>query len=245
MKVLYIGGAGYVGRFLVPLLARKHEIRVFDRTDPDLAEAEFLRGDATDYEALLAAMDGIDVVLHGAMGDIDWSTPAAVAQAYDVNVKSVHLTLLAAHAAGVPHAVHFSSLSVFDDLMHRPCAEDDVPDATDLYGLTKRLGEQVCRAAYAEWGVTVTILRLVWPTSDEDWPEWTRHGEPEALVSPAGEVIEATAASDLARAVLAALDHRDGCDVFTLSGDRKARLWSVEKAARLLGWTPLGPVPSP
>jgi nucleoside-diphosphate-sugar epimerase len=82
----------------------------------------------------------------------------------------------------------------------------------------------------------VNILRLTWPTPDEVWPAWRKGGR--VLKTPDGTPIHATAASDLARALLAALEHRDGFQVFTISGDDSARLWSVEKARRVLGWSP-------
>jgi nucleoside-diphosphate-sugar epimerase len=53
-----------------------------------------------------------------------------------------------------------------------------------------------------------------------------------------GTPIHGTAATDLARAVLAAIDYRDGFQIFTISGDDSARLWSTAKARRLLGWVP-------
>ena len=53
-----------------------------------------------------------------------------------------------------------------------------------------------------------------------------------------GTPIHATAGTDVARAVLAALDHRDGFEVFHISGDDSARLWSTEKARSVLGWQP-------
>src|SRR5262245_59499666 len=98
MRVLVVGGAGYVAGLVMPVLRQRHSIRVLDphsRDDDD----EYVNGSATDYADLRRAMDGMDAVIHCAMGSRDWSTPAGPADAYDVNVKSVHLTLLAARDA--------------------------------------------------------------------------------------------------------------------------------------------------
>ena len=54
-----------------------------------------------------------------------------------------------------------------------------------------------------------------------------------------GILVEATAASDLARAVAAALEFRDGFQIFTISGGRSLRRWGIGKARRLLGWEPI------
>jgi len=248
MRVLVIGGSGYVSSLFLPALAGRHQTRVMDRRPPPdavrrLAGVDYLAGDATDHADLCRASAGMDAVVHCTMGSMAWDTPTGVADAFDVNVKSVHLTLLAAHATGVPHAVYVSSMSVYRDLTARRLDETVPADATDLYGLTKRLGEQVCQAATAEWGLSVNILRLAWPTPDETWPAWGAHGPAERWYAADGAPIEATAATDLASALLAALGYRDGCQTFTITGDRSAGLWSAAKARDLLGWAPSFPRP--
>ena len=241
MLILVVGGAGYVAGLVLPVLTRRHTIRVLDRRPtPDCAE--HVVGDATDYDVLRAAVNGVDAVVHCAMGIRATTTPKGAADAFDVNVKSVHLTLRAMHDAGVPHAVHISSLSVFNDITERTLDESEKPDATDVYGLTKRLGEQVCEAAAREWGLSVNVLRLAWPTPDDVWPAWGVGDEEPCLRYAAdGTPIEATSGTDVGHAVLAALDHRAGFQVFTISGDRSAQRWSVAKARRVLGWHPTRP----
>jgi nucleoside-diphosphate-sugar epimerase len=237
MRVLMVGGAGYVAGLVLPLLADRHAVRILDPR-PRPGWADQVVASATDGAALREAVNGMDAVVHCAMGRYADPTPDGVASSFDVNVKSVHLTLAAAHDAGVPHAVHVSSLSVYRDLTERSLDESVPTDATDLYGLTKRLGETVCRAAVDEWGMSVNVLRLTWPTPDDVWPAWGIGEPPEVRRAPDGRPIHATAASDLARAFVAALDHRAGFQVFTISGDRSAGIWSTAKAARDLGWEP-------
>jgi nucleoside-diphosphate-sugar epimerase len=234
MRVLVVGGAGYVGSLVTPLLREHHVLRIFDPLPPAV-DADHVRADATDYPALVAAMDGVEAVVHSAMGPAEGSETELAGVSFDVNVKSVYLTLLAAYHTGVPHVVYLSSLSVYRDPTSRRLDESTPPDACDLYGLTKRLGEQVCQAAASEHGVSVNVLRLAWPTPDEAWPAWAKVQPPALVSTPDGTPVQATAATDLARAILAALEYRDGFQVFTVSG---ARLWSTEKAHTLLGWSP-------
>lgn len=231
MRVLVVGGAGYVAGLFRPIVAGVHTLRIFDRR----AGADVV-GDATDPGALAGAMDGIDAVIHCAMTRTDQS-----ADMFDLNVKSLYLTLDAARQAGVPHAVYISSMSVYDDIKARSVEGESVPaaDARDPYGLTKRLGEAVCQAAAQEWDMTINILRLTWPTPDDVWPAWKppwREGPPVVFKAPDGTPIHGTSATDLANAVLAALDYRNGCQIFNLSSDE--RLWGAAKARRLLNWTP-------
>lgn len=228
-----------MGGLVLPHLSRQHEVRIFDVRKPD-GDHPHVVGDATDPDALAAAMTDIDAVVHCAMGAHSDDQPASATASYDINVKSVHLTLDAARQAGVRHAVYVSSLSVYDNIQSRQLDETVPPDACELYGLTKRLGEQVCAAAVAEWGMSVNILRIALPTPDQAWPVWAPpwREEPETFHAGDGTPIDALAGSDLAGAVLAALDYRDSCQAFIISGDESAKLWSTAKARQLLGWTP-------
>jgi nucleoside-diphosphate-sugar epimerase len=238
MRILVIGGSGYVGSMLLPALRARHALRILDPRPPAGEGYEYLPGDATDPERLPSAMAGVDAVLHAAMAGAPWRQPRHAADAFDAHVKSVHLTLRAAHDAGVPHAVHLSSMSVFRRMTTRRLDESVPPDATDVYGLTKRLGEEVCRAAAARWRMTVNVLRLAWPTPDEDWPAWAGVRPARQVRTPHGTPIRATASSDLAPAVLAAFEVRDGYQVYTICGDDSAVRWPIDKARQRLGWTP-------
>jgi nucleoside-diphosphate-sugar epimerase len=236
MRILLVGGAGYVGSLLVPLVGQRHQVRVLDLRSP-ASDVEYVRADATDYAALAAALDGIDAVVHAAMGSDEGTEPDWLAAAMDVNVKSVSLTALAAHRAGVPHLVHLSSLSVYREVATRDIDESVPPDASDVYGLTKRLGEEVCRAAVHEYGMSVNVLRLAWPTPDDVWPAWAKWQEPERLYASDGTPMLATAASDVASAVDGALELRDGFQVFTIAVAAPGR-WRTDLAREKLGWSP-------
>ena len=78
-KVLVTGGAGFVGSHLVDaLVERGHSVRIFDSLDPQVhgpeqkepdylnRDAEFVRGDVMDADALWNAMKDVDVVFHEA-----------------------------------------------------------------------------------------------------------------------------------------------------------------------------------
>jgi nucleoside-diphosphate-sugar epimerase len=110
------------------------------------------------------------------------------------------------------------------------------PDSIDLYGFTKRLGEEVCQNAARLWGMHVNVLRLCLPVPEDKWLRETVAGTPTI----------ATAASDVARAIEAALSFRAGFQAFMISGDYENKLLRMIKAKRLLGWEPLArPVRQP
>ena len=230
MRVLVIGGSGYVGTLVLPTLAQRHTLRVFDMQPPADPRWEYSDGSVDDVDALGRAAEGMEAVVYMAMGAKDFSTTAGLTTNFDVNVKGLYLALYAAHQRGISHAVYTSSMSVYANLDQRYYPDEDItPDASDLYGLTKRCGEEVCHTAARAWGMSVNALRLCFPTADDAWRATTRHSTPTL----------ATAASDVARALLAALDYAAGYQAFMISGDYQGKWMNMAKARRLLGWEPL------
>ncbi|HEU5102815.1 MAG TPA: NAD(P)-dependent oxidoreductase [Roseiflexaceae bacterium] len=231
MKVLVVGGSGYIGGMVLPALAEQHTLRVFDLRPPADAAWEYVAGSVGDLEALAGAATGVDALLYMAMGEKVYDTPSGITTNFDASVKGVYLALQAAHQAGAAHAVYTSSMSVYGgELLQRYFPDEEItPDASGLYGLTKRLGEEVCRNATRAWGMSVNALRLCFPTPDDEWLTTTRQGTPTI----------ATSASDVARALLSALEYRAGFQAFMISGDYEQQLMNMSKARRLLGWEPL------
>lgn len=238
MRVLVIGGSGYVAGLIAPFLAQSHTLRIFDRMPPAEGGYDYVTGDVCDFEAVARAAEGMDALLYLARGRfIPIGTPYhenldAVTGSLDVNVKGVFISLQAAHHAGISHAVYTSSMSVYseDNLMNRYFPDEEMtPDARDLYGFTKWLGEEVCRNTARQRGMSVNALRLCFPVSAERWLAETKLGEPTLK----------TTAEDVARAILAALAYRGGFEAFTISGDYEQKIMNMSKAKRLLGWEPL------
>lgn len=232
MHILVVGGAGDVGSLILPHLAQQHTLRVFDLRPPIDPAWEYVAGNVGDAEALRRAADGVDALLYMAMGDKDFAGPSAITTNFDVNVKGVYLALHAAQDAGVRHAVYTSSMSVYGGRLTERYFPDEAitPDASDLYGFSKRLGEEVCRNATRAWGMSVNALRLCFPVADDAWQDIAQRGTP----------VLATAASDVARLVLAALAWRgNGFHAFMASGDYEQQLLNMSKARRMLGWEPL------
>ncbi|MBA3945600.1 MAG: NAD(P)-dependent oxidoreductase [Herpetosiphonaceae bacterium] len=231
MRVLVVGGSGYVASQVLPILAREHTLRVFDLRPPSDPSWEYHDGNIGDAQALIAAAAGMDALLYMAMGDKNYTKLPGVVSNLDVNIKGVYLALYAAHQAGIAHAVYTSSMSVYGaPLLERYFPDEELtPDATEIYGFSKRLGEEACRNATREWGMSVNALRLCFPTPESEWLAATHIGTPTI----------ATTSGDVARALLAALAYRGGFQAFMISGDYEQKIMNLAKAKRLLGWEPL------
>lgn len=230
MKVLVIGGSGRVGTLVNPYLRLSHRLRVYDLKPPADPSLDYRPGDVCDFDRLRVAAQGMDALLYMAMNTMAGGKTASEQTAFDVNVKGVHLALRAAHEAGIPHAVHCSTMSVYDGALEARYFpdEDMTPDGRSTYGFTKRLGEDVCRNAWHHWGISVNALRLCHPRSREDWLAQARSDRPSIP----------TDALDVGRLILAALEYRGGFQVFHTSGDYQNKIMNMGKARRLLGWQP-------
>lgn len=243
MRLLVVGGAGFVASLVLPHLAVRHRIRVFDLRAPEPGDPSWdvVVGTLDDFDALRAAATGCDALLFMAMNRKDpWGELPAVVSAYDVNVKGLHLAHWASHQAGIQRVVVTSSLSVYAP---RPPGErypDEAtpPDGDDFYGFTKRLGEEVSQNAARRFGQTVTSLRLCFPWPDDAAPP----AGPGDGVTGEGAAFRAatfTRARDVASAILLALEHpHTGWEAFAISGDPDQRVVPTEKARRRLGWRP-------
>ena len=158
--VLVTGGSGYFGSILVDrALERGDRVRIFDINPPGPrdgeAAVEYVAGDVRDREAVRAACEGVDVVLHNV---------AQVPLAKDrdlfrsVNVVGTANLLVAARDAGVSKLVHTSSSAIFGIPESNPVTEETPARPLEAYGRAKLEAEMLCRDA-VESGLDVTIVR--------------------------------------------------------------------------------------
>lgn len=235
-RILVIGGSGLVGCLVLPYLAERYDLRVYDLKPPrDDLEVEYVQGDLRDYDSLRSAVDGCDALVFMAMGPFDgWGHPDNIWAHFEVASAGLFHALHAADEAGIRHAVYTSSMSVYADPGEGGMypSGDQPPNSANFYGLAKRFGEQVGQAAVTIRGMSVVALRLCFPTGEERWPR--TDGVRVSII--------ATSARDTARAILAGLDRRGhGFEAFAISGDAAGRMIDLTPAREILGWEPLDP----
>ncbi|MCC6683169.1 MAG: NAD(P)-dependent oxidoreductase [Phycisphaeraceae bacterium] len=179
MKLLVVGGAGYVGKIVWPALEVEHECTHFDLRPVEGSEVRTILADVNDEEQVAAAVAGIEGILYMPLGTRsgDHSTVCQVDPAFDVNVKGLYRFLAAGLSAGVSWFCYVSSMSVYGASLRgprtTPLRERDPTDARDTYGISKRLGEYLCQIYAANYPeATILSLRLNHPLNDEDWVRW-------------------------------------------------------------------------
>jgi UDP-glucose 4-epimerase len=146
-KVLVTGGAGFIGSHLCEgLIARGLEVRVLDnlcygRREWVPSAAEFLEGDIRDPEACRHATAGVHGVFHLAAMSRSGPSQEQIELCTASNIVGTQNMLLAARDAGVKRFIYSGSSTYYGNRTP-PHRESDPPDLLNIYGLTKRAGEQ-------------------------------------------------------------------------------------------------------
>jgi dihydroflavonol-4-reductase len=133
VNLLVTGGTGFLGATLVPLLAAGgHRIRLLQRSAAPEAEAlgaEVVRASLDREDAVRAALDGVDAVIHLA-GQVAFD-PDEPARLYELHVQGTRRLLEACVAAGVKRVVLASSSGTI-----AVSEEDRVATEADPYPFT-------------------------------------------------------------------------------------------------------------
>jgi len=163
-KLLVTGGAGFIGSHLCEgLLARGHQVRVLDnlaygRRDYLPEGVEFLQGDIRDPAACQAAAKGMDGIFHCAAMSRSGPSQDQIEVCTQSNITGTQNMLLAARDAGVRRFV-YSGSSTFYGNRPVPHRESDPPDLLNIYGLTKKVGEDYCLLFSRNFDLDCVVLR--------------------------------------------------------------------------------------
>lgn len=169
MKIFVTGGAGFLGTALVSrLLSAGHQVAVYDNlavgSEPpsEHHDLTFFQSDILDEGQLHSAMDSFhpESVVHLAALHFIPACNARPVETQRINVEGTLRVMLAAtRTQSVKSVVFASSGAVYgrDDAFHQ---ETDPLAPTDIYGLSKMLGEQVVRHYADLHGIAAISLRF-------------------------------------------------------------------------------------
>jgi nucleoside-diphosphate-sugar epimerase len=269
MRIAITGGSGHIGRGVIDLaLKRGHQVLSLDRTEPARGRrgTSLARVDVTQYDALLAALDGCDVLIHLAAIPRPGRHPDHVV--HNNNVVGSYNALRAAAEIGIRRVCQASSVNAVGGSFSRQPRYDYLPlDEAhpsyneDPYSLSKWICEQQADSVARRYeGMTIASLRF----------HWVAHGRPDLSQHPnispedlARSLWGYTALEAAARACLTVIDaDYSGHEAFfivapaNLLGEEAltlkqrfypdvewrgpmggpASFYDCAKAARLLGW---------
>lgn len=223
-KIICTGGAGRLGQFVARRLAPKCALTIVDLAKPQdaaLHDVPFVTADIRDLDALRAAFEGHDAVVHLAAIPNPRSAPADVT--FNTNVQGAWSVLQAAEDVGVKRIVVASSDSVFGlsynppdwPPQFLPVDETHPVRPTEFYSLSKHATETIAESFAARGNLEVIVLRPVHVVFPPEYPELDARGsDPQnyhfwTFVAP----------EDVAQAFDLALhaDYR-GYEVYTIAG---------------------------
>ena len=239
-RVVFTGGSGKVGRYVVPyLLSRGHKVLNLDLVPLDLPGVNTMIVDLADsgetFNALSTPFDfgevwsgkgaaSVDAVVHfAAIPRILLRPDNAM---FATNVLSTYNVLEAATKLGICKVIIASSETVYGvcfadgdrDFDSFPVDEDHDVDPSDTYGLSKVVGEKTARAFATRTGADIYALRIGAVTEPKDYERFPRNiAEPLSRKRDAWSYIDAR---DLAQIVHLCIE-KDGLgfQVFNATND--------------------------
>lgn len=166
MRVLVVGGAGYVGSHTVRLLnALNHDVWVYDNLSRGHVESvpreQFIQGNLTDRSLLMQVMldKEIEAVMHFAAFALVGESVQHPAMYYQNNVTATFELLEAMRSVGVWRFVFSSTTATYGQPEKMPIREDTPQDPINPYGFTKLVVERALRDYAAAYGFGVAALR--------------------------------------------------------------------------------------
>ncbi|KTD60730.1 NAD-dependent epimerase/dehydratase family protein [Legionella shakespearei] len=173
-RVLVIGGAGFIGSFVVRELLKSKvgEVIIYDNftrgkldnikdslADPRCSVFPY-GGDIRDLDVLDKAFEGIDYVFHlAAMWLLHCKDFPRTA--FEVNIGGTFNVLEACVKHKVKKLIYSSSASVYGDAVQVPMTEEHPFNNKNFYGATKISGEAMCTAFNDRYGLEIVGLRYM------------------------------------------------------------------------------------
>lgn len=181
MRIVITGGSGGVGQATIrAALAAGHSVLSLDRAEPKpgavTGDVEYRVLDLTDYNSLVAALNGHDALIHLAAIPNPGGTPDHVT--HNNNVVTSYNALRGAVDAGIKKLCQASSINAIGGAWSRQARYDYLPVdeshptyAEDPYSLSKWVCEQQADSLARRYDdLTIGSLRFHWVVPDPELP---------------------------------------------------------------------------
>ena len=173
-RILVIGGAGFIGSFIVKELLKEpiKEVIIYDNFSVGKIEniKDYLKdprcfiypygGDIREIDVLDKAMEGIDYVFHLAAMWLLYCEKF-IRTAFQVNIEGTFNVLEMCVKHKVKKLIYSSSASAYGDAIEIPMTEDHPLNSKNFYGATKVAGEAMCRAFNIKYSLHIIGLRYM------------------------------------------------------------------------------------
>lgn len=168
MKILVLGGAGYIGSHTVyRLIEQGHKVVVFDNFETGYYEAihpdaEIYEGDLrnrADIDKIFDEESDIDAVIHFAANSLVGESMVKPLKYYDNNICGTKVLLESMVAHNINRIVFSSTAATYGEPVHTPILENDPTKPTNCYGETKRAMERMFYWTEQAHGMKYVSLR--------------------------------------------------------------------------------------
>lgn len=165
MKVLLVGGNGFIGSHIQDLLLRRgHTVRVLDtmpeRYRPVLPDVDYRVGSSSDPSALAESLTGVESVIYLASTTVPSTSNANVPWDIESNLIPLVATLDAMRRAGVEHIVYLSSGGTVYGVTDGALVRETAPlDPICSYGVVKVACEKYLGMYRHLYGTRPLVLR--------------------------------------------------------------------------------------
>lgn len=166
MRVLVVGGAGYIGSHMVKQLTRSgHEVVVLDNLTTGLRSlaryGKLIVGDLGDAALLerLFREYKFDGVMHFAASSLVGESVADPSKYYRNNVASTITLLDAMVLNGVKHFIFSSTAATFGEPVYTPIDEYHLQAPINPYGASKLMVERILKDYADAYGLNSVSLR--------------------------------------------------------------------------------------
>lgn len=168
MKILVLGGAGYIGSHTVyRLIEQGNEVVIFDNLETGHIEAvhpnaRFYKGDLrnrAEIDAVLDKENNIDAVIHFAANSLVGESMTNPLKYYDNNLCGTKVLLESLVDHNIKNIVFSSTAATYGEPKHTPILEDDPTNPTNCYGETKKAMERMFYWTQQAYGLKYVSLR--------------------------------------------------------------------------------------